>query len=183
MHDPLGLSPEQRRAAEERLVARYEAELMRTMELPVDRRSGPRRYDPIWPLADGRIRATEAFQGIFVEEVRIERSYPDTVMVIVFRFFLRPECLYAMEEGLWTLSHLLAPEPWFNDVFIVNLGEWLAKDFKYKRLECRSDQPVMAGSVGAWSETLPRIASGEIDWGAENQPLAIRAMGALGLSD
>jgi hypothetical protein len=69
MNDPLGLSPEQRRAAEERLVARYEVQLMRTMELPLDRRSGPRRYDPIWPLADGRIRATR-FRGRVVRRHR-----------------------------------------------------------------------------------------------------------------
>ena len=74
MKDPLGLTPKQRRAAEERLVARYEERLLRTMELPPDRRSGPRKYDPVWPLEDGRIRTTEAFQGIFVEDVRIERA-------------------------------------------------------------------------------------------------------------
>lgn len=181
MNDPLGLTPEQRRAAEERVVARYEARLMKTMEIPPDRRSGPRRYDPIWPMEDGRIRCTEASEGIFVEEVQIERSYPDTVMVIVFRFFLRPECLYAAEWPVWHFRDLLEPEPRFNDGFVVHLGEWLAKDFKYRQLECRCDEPVMAGRADGWSSAMPRLASGEIEVSQEDREFALRVLHALEL--
>jgi len=181
MRDPLGLTPEQRRAAEERLVARYEAQLMLTMEIPPDRRSGPRRYDPIWPLADGRIRCTEASEGIYVENVRIERSYPDTVLVIVFRFFRRPECLYAAEWPVWQLNDLLDPEPRFDDGFFIELHEWLATDFKHRRLECRSSEPTMAREAVAWSLLLPRIASGELIVNHEQRGLALRTMEALGL--
>jgi len=181
MNDPLGLSPEQRRAAEEQVVARYEAQLMLTMEIPADRRSGARRYDPIWPLEDGHIRCTEAFEGIFVEDVRIERSYPDTVMVLVFRFFLRPECLYAAEWSVWHFRDLLESEPSFNDGFTVHLGEWLAKDFKHKQLECRCDEPVMARRSNGWSSALPDLASGTIALSPADREFAIRATNALGL--
>jgi hypothetical protein len=179
VQDIAPISPEERRAAEERVVARYEAKLMRTMEIPPERRD---TYEPIWPLEDGRIRMTEAFQGIFVEEVRIERSYPDTVFVLVFRYFLRPECRYAIQWQIWHLSDLLEPEPSFNDVFVVNLGEWLAKDFKYKRYDCKPGETICVRQGTPWSELLPRIASGELDLGPENRDLAERAIARLSLS-
>jgi hypothetical protein len=173
------IPPEERRAAEERVVARYEAVLMRTMEIPSERHD---TYKPIWPLADGRIRSTEAFQGIFIEEVRIERSYPDTVFVIVFRHSRRPECLFAVPWSVWHLGDLLEPEPHFNEVFVVNLGEWVALKFDPKRHECKPGETVFVRQGRPWSETLPLIAAGELDLGPENRTLAMRVLEKLELS-
>jgi len=171
------ISPEQRRAAEERVVARYEADLTKTMEIPPERRE---THAPIWPLEDGRIRCTEASMGIFVEEVRIERTYPDTAFVIVFRHFLRPECRFATSRSVWHLPDMLDPEPRYNDVFNANLAEWIACDFKPEGYDCRPGEIVYVDRGMPWSESLPLIASGELDLGPKDRELAARVLEQLG---
>ena len=100
MNDPLGLTPEQRRAAEERLRAQYEAELTRTIELgPEDR--------TLWPVRSGRVQLFESESGAFAEELRLEGSFPDTRFVLTYRHQLRPGHRFerAGRSGLATAAH------------------------------------------------------------------------------
>jgi hypothetical protein len=112
-------TPEQRRAAEERLRARYEAELTETIEL------GPDEITK-WPVGPGTVQVTEADTGAFVEEVRLEGAFPNSQIVIVFRHQFRPEDRLACDFGVWPLGSLNEPEPPYNAVLWVNFDEWLA---------------------------------------------------------
>jgi hypothetical protein len=114
-------TPEQRRAAEERLRARYEAELTRTIEL------GPEEITK-WPVGPGTVQVTEADIGAFVEEVRLAGDFPESQIVIVFRHQLRPTDRLAHHFSVWTLGSLNEPEPPYNDVLQVNFDEWLARN-------------------------------------------------------
>lgn len=123
MNDPLGLTPQQRRHAEERLRARYEGDLTKAVRL----RPGKRR---LWPVGPDQAQITEARTGAFVEQVRLERSFPDTRLVIVFRHQLRPEDRLACRFRLWSAKALDNAEPPYNDVLWVNLDEWIAANLR-----------------------------------------------------
>ena len=122
MQDFLPVSPEQRRAAEERLRARYEAELTRTVELAPGQRT-------LWPVGPGSAQGTEAATGAFVEAVRLEGSFPDTLFVLVFRHQLRPG-RFAMRWRVWPSGSHDDAEPPYNDVLWVNFDEWIAEHIR-----------------------------------------------------
>ncbi len=123
MRDPLGLTPQQRRAAEERLRARYEAELTKVVRL----RPGIRR---LWPVGPDEAQITEARTGAFVEQVRLEGSFPDTRLSIVFRHQLRPDDVLAWRFGVWPPDSRDEPDPPYNDVLWVNFDEWIAANLR-----------------------------------------------------
>jgi len=116
-------SPQQRRAAEERLRARYESELMKTIEL------GPDGCTK-WPVGPGTAQVTEADIGAFVEEVHLEGEFPSSSIVIVFRHQLRPRDRLAWRFGVWPLGSLSKPNPPYNDVLWVNFDEWIAANIR-----------------------------------------------------
>ena len=116
MDDPLGLTPEQRRAAEEQLRARYEAKLLRTIELRADERT-------LWPVGPGRAQLFESMSGAFVEELRLEGSFPDTEFVLVYRHQLRPGHRFELRWRVWPGDSVAQAEPPYNDVFTMNLTE------------------------------------------------------------
>lgn len=122
-HTTYPASPEQRRAAEERLRARYEAELTKTIEL------GPDDFTK-WPVEPGEVQVTEADIGAFVEQVRLEGVFPSSVIVVVFRHRLRPADRLAWHFGVWPLGSLSKPEPPYNDVLRVNFDEWIAANIR-----------------------------------------------------
>lgn len=114
---------EERRAAEERLRARYEAELTKVVRL----RPGKRR---LWPVGPDEAQITEARTGAFVEEVRLEGEFPTSQIVIVFRHQLRPADRLAHHFGVWPLGSLNEPEPPYNDVLWINFDEWIAANLR-----------------------------------------------------
>jgi hypothetical protein len=116
-------SPEQRRAAEERLRSRYATELTRTIKL------GPNDITK-WPVRPGDVQVSEADTGAFVEEVRLEGAFPSSVIVVVFRHQLRPEDRLAWHFAVWPLGSLKEPEPPYNDVVVVNFDEWIAANIR-----------------------------------------------------
>jgi hypothetical protein len=169
-----------RRAAEERLRARYEAEAMRVVDVPSH--CGP-DYQPIWPTSDGRVRWTEVEPtlGIFVEQIQLDGSYPDTQLTIVFRFHRLPECRFVIYLRVWGLEALGRPEPPYNDVFWVNFAELLAACFRSERYAACGDELIEVDRPGSWAQELPRIAYGDIDLGPDLRRQALRAMKSLAL--
>jgi hypothetical protein len=119
MADTPQITPQQRRAAEERLRARYQAELTKVVRL----RPGKRR---VWPVGPDEAQITEARTGAHVEQVLLEGSFPDTQLVIVFRHQLRAHDRLACKFRLWSDEALEDSEPPYNDVLWVNLDEWIA---------------------------------------------------------
>lgn len=116
MDDPLGLTPRQRRAAEERLRARYEAELTRTIELaPGDR--------TLWPVGSGRVQLFESESGAFAEELRLDGSFPDTQLVLTYRHQLRPGHRFETRWRVWPGDSASEPEPPYSDILTMNLAE------------------------------------------------------------
>lgn len=178
MPDQPPIPPAQRRAAEERLRARYEADLTAVMTIPPERAD----FQPIWPLGEGRMRWSEASMGCFVETVELEGAYPDTMICITFRFHLRLECRFAGKWALWNLKSLNAPEPLYDDMFWVHLQEWVAKDFDYRRHQCAPGETVVLPGPTPWTRAIPRIVSGEFDVDPYHRELAVRAMEHLNLT-
>ncbi|HXE44311.1 MAG TPA: hypothetical protein VN635_03855 [Conexibacter sp.] len=115
MNDPLGLTPQQRRAAEEQLRARYESEVLRTIELTADDRT-------LWPVRPGRAQLFESMSGAFAEELLLEGSFPDTRFVLVYRHQLRPGHRFALRWRVWG-DPSSQDEPAYDDLFTVHLRE------------------------------------------------------------
>lgn len=113
----------ERRAAEERLRARYESELTKTIELKSDDVTK-------WPVGPGTVQVTEADIGAFVEQVRLEGEFPSSSIVIVFRHQLRPGDRLAWHFGVWPPGSLSKPEPPYNAVLWVNFDEWIAANIR-----------------------------------------------------
>jgi hypothetical protein len=114
MTDSPQITPEQRREAEERLLARYEAELLRTIELAPEDRT-------LWPVKPGRVQLFESESGAFAEELRLEGSFPNTQFVLVYRHQLRPGHRFELRWRVWPTA--AEPEPPYNDGLLINLRE------------------------------------------------------------
>jgi len=115
MKDPLGLTPEQRRAAEEQLRARYESRLLRTVEVTADEPT-------LWPVRPGRAQLFESMSGAFAEELRLEGSFPDTQFVLVYRHQLRPGHRFALRWRVWG-DPASQDEPAYDDRLTMHLTE------------------------------------------------------------
>jgi hypothetical protein len=120
------ITPEQRRAAEERLRARYEAELMRTLELAPDERT-------LWPVGPGRVQLFESASGAFAEELRLEGSFPRTQFVLTYRHQLRPGHRFELRWPVWPGDSVSEPEPPYNDGLPVNTRENIFQEIRRAR--------------------------------------------------
>lgn len=120
------VSPAARRAAEERLRARYEAELTETVEIAVGEPT-------LWPVPPGRNQTFEVESGAFVESLRLEASFPDTLFVVVYRHQLRPGHRFELRWGVWTEGSTHRAEPPYNDILSINLREDIFQEIRRAR--------------------------------------------------
>jgi hypothetical protein len=177
----MAITPEERRAAEERVLAEYEAQLLATTDLAeaLAKRPSDRPYEPVWPLHGGRVRVTELELGIFVEELHLERSYPDTVVCFTFRSWRKLECLLTMGRSVWDLESLCGAEPKAPEFWFVHIEEDLTKHLGRALDGCARGEVVDLGRTEPWATTLPRLVAGEIRVSPREQELAARALARL----
>jgi len=125
MGDPI--TPEQRRAAEERLRARYADELVNGPHGPADR---PRGWDTTF--------------GVQVEDVALEGSYPATLLVVTLRSIEHPECRFAWHSPLWTPDTVTLDEPCYDELLWMYMIEWVHRDLP-RNPDCRDGVTIKGG--------------------------------------
>jgi len=118
MEQPLQISPEDRRASEERLRARYEAGLAH--------------------------KRSEALFGSRIDHVELTGTYPATLLVVVFRHELRPGCRFAWHWPLWSGKTVHLAEPSYDEHLWVYLMEWVHKQLRH-HLDCSDGETVRVG--------------------------------------